>query len=50
VTTSTVLLGNYYAFDNPAALNQPLQTYMQMDDDTYAYFINILCVTFILAG
>ncbi|KAF9286338.1 hypothetical protein BGZ68_003035 [Mortierella alpina] len=41
-TTSTVLLGNYYAFDNPAALNQPLQTYMQMDDDTYAYFINIL--------
>ncbi|KAF9983024.1 hypothetical protein BGZ75_005522 [Mortierella antarctica] len=47
-TTSTVLLGNYYAFDNPAALNQPLQTYMQMDDDTYAYFINILYTSYSL--
>ncbi|KAF9956916.1 hypothetical protein BGZ70_009707 [Mortierella alpina] len=46
--TSTVLLGNYYAFDNPAALNQPLQTYMQMDDDTYAYFINILYTSYSL--
>ncbi|KAG0281600.1 hypothetical protein BGZ96_001072 [Linnemannia gamsii] len=43
-----VLFGNYYAFDNPAALNQPLQEYMGMPDDTYAYFINILYTSYSL--
>ncbi|KAG0371816.1 hypothetical protein BGX24_001123, partial [Mortierella sp. AD032] len=43
-----VLFGNYYAFDNPAALNQPLQEYMQMSDDTYAYFLNILYTSYSL--
>ncbi|KAG0232106.1 hypothetical protein BGW42_008399 [Actinomortierella wolfii] len=39
---SLALFGNYYAFDNPAALNEPLREYMGMDQDTYAYFINLL--------
>ncbi|KAF8936117.1 hypothetical protein BGZ47_009645 [Haplosporangium gracile] len=43
-----VLFGNYYAFDNPAALNQPLQEYMGMSDDTYAYFLNILYTSYSL--
>ncbi|KAG0006397.1 hypothetical protein BGZ65_008498 [Modicella reniformis] len=43
-----VLFGNYYAFDNPASLNQPLQEYMQMSDDTYAYFLNILYTSYSL--
>ncbi|KAF9905247.1 hypothetical protein EC991_001899 [Linnemannia zychae] len=43
-----VLFGNYYAFDNPAALNQPLQEYMRMSDDTYAYFLNILYTSYSL--
>ncbi|KAG9066131.1 hypothetical protein KI688_001350 [Linnemannia hyalina] len=43
-----VLFGNYYAFDNPAALNQPLQEYMGMSNDTYAYFLNILYTSYSL--
>ncbi|KAG0323473.1 hypothetical protein BGZ99_002774 [Dissophora globulifera] len=43
-----VMFGNYYAFDNPASLNQPLQEYMQMSDDTYAYFLNILYTSYSL--
>ncbi|KAF9097669.1 hypothetical protein BGX23_008243 [Mortierella sp. AD031] len=43
-----VLFGNYYAFDNPAALNQPLQEYMGMPDNTYAYFLNILYTSYSL--
>ncbi|KAI8360280.1 major facilitator superfamily domain-containing protein [Mortierella sp. GBAus27b] len=43
-----VMFGNYYAFDNPASLNQPLQEYMQMSDDSYAYFINILYTAYSL--
>ncbi|KAF9581030.1 hypothetical protein BGW38_002102 [Lunasporangiospora selenospora] len=46
--TCFVLFGNYYAFDNPASLNQPLQEYMQMSDDSYAYFINILYTAYSL--
>ncbi|KAF9363104.1 hypothetical protein BGX34_004871 [Mortierella sp. NVP85] len=42
------MFGNYYAFDNPASLNQPLQEYMQMSDDTYAYFLNILYTAYSL--
>ncbi|KAG0250522.1 hypothetical protein DFQ27_009375 [Actinomortierella ambigua] len=42
VAGSLALFGNYYAFDNPAALNEPLREYMGMDTDTYAYFINLL--------
>ncbi|KAG0327318.1 hypothetical protein BG004_002789, partial [Podila humilis] len=37
-----ILFGNYYAFDNPAALNQPLQEYMRLTNDEYAYFLNLL--------
>ncbi|KAF9931031.1 hypothetical protein FBU30_010947 [Linnemannia zychae] len=43
-----VLFGNYYAFDNPAALNQPLKEYMQLSDDAYAYFLNILYTSYSL--
>ncbi|KAF9437344.1 hypothetical protein BGZ76_001110 [Entomortierella beljakovae] len=43
-----VMFGNYYAFDNPAALNQPLQVYMEMSDETYAYFLNILYTSYSL--
>ncbi|KAF8981116.1 hypothetical protein BGZ46_003246 [Entomortierella lignicola] len=43
-----VMFGNYYAFDNPAALNKPLQDYMEMSDDTYAYFLNILYTSYSL--
>ncbi|KAF9583345.1 hypothetical protein BGW38_009703 [Lunasporangiospora selenospora] len=38
----SIVFGNYYAFDNPAALNTPLQEYMQLSDYDYAYFLNIL--------
>ncbi|KAG0340199.1 hypothetical protein BG000_000451 [Podila horticola] len=37
-----VLFGNYYAYDNPAALNQPLQQHLRLDDDEYAYVLNLL--------
>lgn len=48
IAACLVLFGNYYAFDNPAALNQPLQEYMQMSDDSYAYFLNILYTAYSL--
>ncbi|KAG0329393.1 hypothetical protein BGZ99_002104 [Dissophora globulifera] len=41
-----VMFGNYYAYDNPAALNQPLQDYMQLPDDKYAYLLNLLYTTY----
>ncbi|KAF9423928.1 hypothetical protein BGZ94_008136 [Podila epigama] len=47
-TACFVMFGNYYAFDNPAALNQPLQEHLGMSDDTYAYFINILYTAYSL--
>ncbi|KAF9181968.1 hypothetical protein BGZ51_005045 [Haplosporangium sp. Z 767] len=47
-TGSLILFGNYYAFDNPASLNQPLQEYMGMSDETYAYFLNILYTSYSL--
>lgn len=31
----TLLFGNYYAYDLPAALNTPLQAYLQVDDAEY---------------
>ncbi|KAG0026121.1 hypothetical protein BGZ81_006608 [Podila clonocystis] len=37
-----VLFGNYYAYDNPAALNQPLQQHLRLGDDEYAYVLNLL--------
>ncbi|KAG0049169.1 hypothetical protein BGZ83_005995 [Gryganskiella cystojenkinii] len=43
-----VMFGNYYAFDNPASLNKPLQDYMEMSDDSYAYFLNILYTSYSL--
>ncbi|KAG0264164.1 hypothetical protein BG011_007318 [Mortierella polycephala] len=47
-TGSLIMFGNYYAFDNPASLNQPLQEYMGMSDETYAYFLNILYTSYSL--
>ncbi|KAG0011022.1 hypothetical protein BGZ81_002434 [Podila clonocystis] len=47
-TACFVMFGNYYAFDNPASLNQPLQEYMGMSDDRYAYFLNILYTSYSL--
>ncbi|KFH64337.1 hypothetical protein MVEG_10162 [Podila verticillata NRRL 6337] len=47
-TACFVMFGNYYAFDNPASLNQPLQDYMGMSDDSYAYFLNILYTSYSL--
>ncbi|KAG0057075.1 hypothetical protein BGZ83_001924 [Gryganskiella cystojenkinii] len=41
-----VMFGNYYAFDNPAALNKPLQEYMGQTDDQYAYFLNLLYTSY----
>lgn len=41
-----ILIGNYFAFDNPAVLNKPLQEYMQMTDDQFAYFLNLLYTTY----
>ncbi|GJJ77837.1 hypothetical protein EMPS_10196 [Entomortierella parvispora] len=43
-----VMFGNYYAFDNPASLNKPLQDYMEMSDDSYAYFLNLLYTSYSL--
>ncbi|KAI9231226.1 MAG: major facilitator superfamily domain-containing protein, partial [Podila humilis] len=37
-----VLFGNYYAYDNPAALNKPLQQHLGLSDDEYAYILNLL--------
>jgi len=42
------MFGNYYAFDNPASLNKPLQDYMEMSDDSYAYFLNLLYTSYSL--
>ena len=35
VLSSLLLFGNYYSFDNPAALETQLQQYLQMDDSDY---------------
>jgi nitrate/nitrite transporter NarK len=40
------MIGNYFAFDNPAVLNKPLQEYMHMADDQFAYFLNLLYTTY----
>ncbi|KAF9105273.1 hypothetical protein BGX29_000301 [Mortierella sp. GBA35] len=41
-----IMFGNYFAFDNPAVLNKPLQEYMQMTDDQFAYFLNLLYTSY----
>ncbi|KAI8821840.1 major facilitator superfamily domain-containing protein [Fimicolochytrium jonesii] len=40
--TCMLLFGNYYAYDNPAALNWPLQKYLGHDYDTWQYELNLL--------
>ncbi|KAF9144049.1 hypothetical protein BGX30_014033, partial [Mortierella sp. GBA39] len=45
-TACLIMFGNYFAFDNPAALNKPLQEYMRMTDDQFAYFLNLLYTTY----
>ncbi|KAI8801185.1 major facilitator superfamily domain-containing protein, partial [Cladochytrium replicatum] len=37
-----LLYGNYYAYDLPAALNIPLQEYLQHDYDQYQFELNLL--------
>ncbi|KAG0317010.1 hypothetical protein BGZ97_006033 [Linnemannia gamsii] len=44
--TCFIMIGNYFAFDNPAVLNKPLQEYMHMADDQFAYFLNLLYTTY----
>ncbi|KAF9962677.1 hypothetical protein BGZ70_007998 [Mortierella alpina] len=41
-SASFILMGNYYAFDNIAALNRPLQDYLQLSDLQYDYVLNLL--------
>ncbi|KAF9558752.1 hypothetical protein EC968_006877 [Mortierella alpina] len=41
-SASFILMGNYYAFDNIAALNQPLQQYLELSDIQYDYVLNLL--------
>ncbi|KAJ3410766.1 hypothetical protein HDV05_003268 [Chytridiales sp. JEL 0842] len=36
-----LMFGNYYAYDIPAALNRPLQKYLDAPDDTYQYHLNL---------
>ncbi|KAJ3106964.1 hypothetical protein HDU97_005245 [Phlyctochytrium planicorne] len=36
-----VMFGNYYAYDLPAALNKPLQDYMEEEDNAYQYQLNL---------
>ncbi|RKO91331.1 major facilitator superfamily domain-containing protein, partial [Blyttiomyces helicus] len=38
----TLLVGNYYAYDNPAALNLPLKRYLDHDYDSWQYELNLL--------
>ncbi|KAJ3089839.1 hypothetical protein HK102_005377, partial [Quaeritorhiza haematococci] len=37
-----LLFGNYYAYDNPAALNKPLQEWLGHDYDQYQYELNLM--------
>ncbi|KAI8903763.1 major facilitator superfamily domain-containing protein [Gorgonomyces haynaldii] len=37
-----LLFGNYYAYDNPAALNVPLQQFLGHDYDTWQFELNML--------
>ncbi|KAJ3024789.1 UNVERIFIED_CONTAM: hypothetical protein HDU68_007777 [Siphonaria sp. JEL0065] len=37
-----VMFGNFYAYDLPAALNKPLQAYLNATDETYQYQLNLL--------
>ncbi|KAG9322977.1 hypothetical protein KVV02_007257 [Mortierella alpina] len=41
-SASFILMGNYYAFDNIAALNRPLKEYLQLSDLQYDYVLNLL--------
>ncbi|KAK3847128.1 MAG: major facilitator superfamily domain-containing protein [Linnemannia gamsii] len=41
-----IMFGNYFAFDNPAVLNKPLQEFMAMTDDQFAYFLNLLYTSY----
>ena len=40
--TCLLLFGNYYAYDNPAALNIPLQAYLGDSYDDWQYKLNLL--------
>ncbi|KAJ3110386.1 hypothetical protein HDU96_006652 [Phlyctochytrium bullatum] len=36
-----IMFGNYYAYDLPAALNKPLQDFLNEEDDAYQYQLNL---------
>ncbi|KAI8614330.1 major facilitator superfamily domain-containing protein [Chytriomyces sp. MP71] len=40
--TCSILVGNYYAYDTPAALNIPLQKYLGVDYEAWQLQINLL--------
>ena len=37
---SALMFGNYYAYDIPAAISRPLQSYLQLDDEAFVYDLN----------
>ncbi|KAI8622556.1 major facilitator superfamily domain-containing protein [Chytriomyces sp. MP71] len=37
-----LMFGNYYAYDMPAALNKPMQQYLNEPDEAYQYQLNLL--------
>ncbi|KAJ3239549.1 hypothetical protein HDU81_005776 [Chytriomyces hyalinus] len=41
-----LLFGNYYAYDNPAALNRQLMAHLQLDYDMWQYELNLLYVVY----
>ncbi|KAI8609260.1 major facilitator superfamily domain-containing protein [Chytriomyces sp. MP71] len=41
-----LLFGNYYAYDNPAALNRQLMAHLQLDYATWQYYLNLLYVVY----
>lgn len=42
ILSCLLLFGNYYAYDNPAALNKPLQLWLGHSYDNYQYELNLL--------
>ncbi|KAJ3131007.1 hypothetical protein HK100_007007 [Physocladia obscura] len=43
LTLSCMLMfGNFYAYDLPASLNKPLQSYLNVTDEPYQYQLNLL--------
>ena len=45
ITTSIALVGAYYVYDQPAAINKMLYEYLQpsITDHDYQYALNLMC-------